>query len=95
MNDYNCPIPIPFEEGDANECMELIRVWATGNNTIACSARLELPGLWKDDVALLGMALADLAHQFASHAAQTHNLDFEVVYTETAQKLRELFPCLK
>jgi len=90
MNNYNCPIPIPFEEGETNECIELIRVWATGNNTIAYSARFELPGLWKDDVALFGMALVSLAHQFASHVAETHSLDTEVLYTEIAKKLREL-----
>jgi Domain of unknown function (DUF5076) len=90
MTKHKNEIPSPFKEGDGNNCIEILRVWATEDNTIKYSARFDFPGPCKDDIALFGVALSELAYQFASEAAKNHGLDREAMFNEIAKELRGL-----
>lgn len=78
-------LPIPFENGCANSCKELLRVWVTEDNKVSYSANFDLPGL--DDVAILGVALVSLAEDIAVEAARNHGLDPNEFLKEIAREL--------
>ena len=79
-------IQIPFEEVDVNECTELLRVWITERNTVACSADLDAPQC-AGYGSIFGVAIAELARQMAAGLARNHGVDEEEFLQELTDKL--------
>ncbi len=79
-------IQIPFEEGNENDCTELLRLWITERNTIACSADVDAPDCGEYG-SIFGVAISELARQMAAGAAQIHGIDEEEFLQELTDKL--------